>query len=132
MKYDLIDPISVLINLSMLKHKEIGTKLSITNNIVKIDNCSVFQCFKRKLQGHCKNDMKLLQNPLTFICLQIAKDRTDLDNFLQNALDGLEKLKVTYKSETEILGILNSYITILTKSKLKDANFLENVTYLTK
>jgi hypothetical protein len=67
-KNDILDPLSLIIKLYIYSFKQIGTKISILNNKIDIQEIGVFQSTVRTIKGDTKNDLINMLFPLTFAC----------------------------------------------------------------
>ena len=59
-KNDTLDPLSVIIKLFIYAHKPVGTKLSIGDNKINIQEPGIFQGTVRKIYGDKKNDVNII------------------------------------------------------------------------
>jgi hypothetical protein len=64
-KLFLLDPLSVIIKLSILSNKPIGTKLLIYNNIIYFQEPGPFQALCRVIYKSNKTDLQYIYNPIT-------------------------------------------------------------------
>lgn len=67
-KNDILDPLSLVIKLYIYSYKPLGTKISILNNKIDIQECGIFQSTVRTFKGDTKNDLINMLFPLTFAC----------------------------------------------------------------
>lgn len=124
---EFIDPMSAVIKLSLLCYKDCGTKLSIKNNKIDIQEPSVYQGFQRWFNSDERNQLYQLKVPLFYFRgltlgyirpqhLEVDQDMYFLINDL--AIKGLKKMKVTYECKTGSLvkNCLDDYIKILSCS----------------
>jgi hypothetical protein len=117
----LVDPLSVIIKLSLLGKKEINTKISIINHAMQIHEVGIFQGITRFYYNSNKFDIYYLHTPIKLACVhfllnKVTDDMDSLRKLFRNAIYGLEKLIITYKS-CAIIGLcLNSYIDIIKNS----------------
>lgn len=104
-KTDLLDPLSVIIKLFIYSHKNVGTKISVQNNKVTIqENWVLLQSAMRTLMRDNKNDLNILYNPIIHACeiyLNSGK-RDDYIELFENMTLAFSKLKETYVG-TEIV-----------------------------
>ena len=117
----LVDPLSVIIKLSLLGKKEVNTKISIINNAVQIHEVGLFQGITRFYYNSNKFDIYYLHTPIKLACVHFLlntkiEDMDSLRKLFHNAIYGLEKLNITYKSYAIIGLCLNSYIDIIKNS----------------
>ena len=126
---EFIDPLTVIINLALLKYKPIGTKINICGNTLYLDENTMYQGIVRFIGGNTKNDLKKLHIPLIYACKHYLKEDTK-DNVVllfQCAVDGLNNLKQTYKSYDEICVSLTILENIIHKSV---TNYIESIEFL--
>lgn len=67
-KNDILDPLSLVIKLYIYSFKQTGTKISILNNKIEIQEPGIFQPTMRALKGDTKNDLINMLFPLTYAC----------------------------------------------------------------
>jgi len=114
-RYQLLDPLSVVIALATNAYKPIGTKLSIVDCKVLLHDPSILQGTIRALQGDTRMNVKLLHYPIIHACRYFAQqclESNDLVFLLQKAKKGLENLWHTYQHEREVRACINTYINI--------------------
>ncbi len=119
----LVDPLSVIIKLSLLGKKEIHTKLSIINNAVQIHEIGLFQGIARFYYNSNKFDIYYLHTPIKYACIHYLLNKhtheydiESVKKLFTNAIHGLENLIVTYKSSAIVELCLNNYIDIIRNS----------------
>jgi hypothetical protein len=115
-KNDVLDPLTVVLKLFMLSYKPIGTKLSIGDHRVHIQEPGIFQGFVRALFRDSKNDINIIIFPLMYACVTYLSDATNRQRFrpiFLRALTSLDMLKETYQGN-EIIFNLDQLKTILT------------------
>jgi len=121
---EFIDPISMIIKLGILSLKEIGTKISIKNNLVQLDLPSIFQGLYRWYYADQRSHIFHLRLPILywkgismgFITTGIGSDLLSFELINSFAIDGLGKLKETYKQtqkENIICNTIDEYIKVL-------------------
>jgi hypothetical protein len=114
----LLDPLSVIIKLAIIGNKPEGTKISIFNNMIKIQEVGPFQGFVRYWFNNNKLDLHYLYNPIELACENFL-DESMVENFpkliglFESALIGIDKLKITYKDHSMIVLCLNYYSNII-------------------
>ena len=125
----LLDPLSVIIKLAIISQKEIGVKISISNNILYIQEAGVFQSIVRYYFNSNKGDLHLLYNPIELACKHFLNSTNSTYKSIKNlficALKGLKKLKETYNDYPLIIICLN-YYSYLIKNYL-DENINNNL-----
>lgn len=67
-KNDILDPLSLIIKLYIYSFKPVGTKISILNNKLEIQELGILQATYRSINGDTKNDLINLLFPLTYAC----------------------------------------------------------------
>jgi hypothetical protein len=115
-----LDPLSCMIRLALLKYKPTGTKISICNNRIFFQAPTVFQGSLRWKNGDTRLDIHTL---LTII--QKAIVWHDLKNekikyIYQSSKDGLIKLLECYNESSNTSHTLTYYIDIITKAITDD------------
>lgn len=113
---DIIDPLTSIVNIALLKYKSIGTKLIICNNQIHLNQKNVLQGFYRQYFGYTKFHIKLLLEPIVNACKYylISNDNSQrMEPIFLSAIDGLNNLKHTYKNEQEICDVINIYINLI-------------------
>ncbi len=128
---DLVDPLSIIIKLIILSHKPIGTKVSIQNNKIIIQNNSLIQGTIRSIYGDKKTDINILCAPVIFACIHylLPPNRERFLHIFKNATSGLAKLKDTYIGKDivynieQIKNIVDSFIM---NEKIDPGNFIAN------
>lgn len=119
----LVDPLSVIIKLSLLGKKDVNTKLSIIHNAVQIHEIGLFQGIARFYYNSNKFDIYYLHTPIKYACIHFLLnkftpeyDKESIRKLFGNAIHGLEKLIITYKSCAIVELCLNNYIDIIRNS----------------
>ena len=107
----LLDPVSTVFKLALLKFKPNGTKISIKNNGISYNEPSYFQGIQRWASGDERNDLYKLYGPLRMF-IQWHKDYEHLEFLLSTLKNGIEKLQVTYKNHHILIHTLEHYKTI--------------------
>ena len=94
-KNDILDPLSVIIKLFLYSYKPIGTKISILNNKIIIQDNTFYQGGVRKLYGDSKNDINIMFLPIIYACEKyLNKENKKLYKPLfERALISFDKLK---------------------------------------
>lgn len=114
----ILDPLSVIIKLAILSKKRDGCKISVSNNIVYIQEAGIFQSFVRYLFKNNKVDIQYLYNPIELACTKFLnkdylKNNIKIKKLFINAQRGLETLMETYKNFTIITHTLYMYYNII-------------------
>lgn len=128
-KIDMIlEPLQVLTQLAILSFLPVGTKISINNNILFLQQPTMFQGVVRWYQNDNKDDLFYLFHAIRRY-YKWYKNRDDevFANILELAINGIEKLIETYNKVgiTTITHTLSLYKNILTQESdelFKDEN----------
>ena len=120
-KLFVLDPLSVIIKLAILSNKPIGTKFRINDNVMHIQEPGYFQSVCRIYYNSNKTELQYLYNPINFACNYFLNSRfTDktpnIKKLFSCAIQGLNKLKDTYKMCPVIVLCLNLYINLIENS----------------
>ena len=116
----ILEPFRVLVKLALLSFKKDGTKLSITNNRVSIQEPYKLQGAVRYINGNKREELSQLMKPL-IRCIQLYpvyneddEKNEHLEYIYQKAIEGLTKLKSNYdKNLSTVCHSLDFYITII-------------------
>ena len=114
----LLDPLSVIIKLAIVRNKPVGTKICIQNNIIYLQEPGPFQAVCRYIFNSNKTDLQFMYNPIFIACRTYLSPETvtstpRIKMLFSCALDGLKCLIETYKSCTIIQLCLNYYHAII-------------------
>lgn len=104
----LLDPVSTVFKLALLKYKPTGTKISIKNNIISYHEPYFFQGINRWVSGDERNDLYKLYGPLRMF-IQWYSEYKDIDFLLNTLKEGIEKLQLTYKNHHILIHTLERY-----------------------
>lgn len=106
-KNDTLDPLSIIIKLYIYSYKAIGTKISIYNNKMEIQDIGYFQSTCRRLNGDTKNDITILNMPILYACNIYLKNQTNdkMINLFQKASNSFDKLRQTYQGNEIMYNI---------------------------
>ena len=124
----ILEPISTLFRLSILSFKPKGTKISITENKIIINDNNYIQGISRWSGGDARTDLHNLFNPLDRLekyDYSYLFNNDNYNNILKYAINGLEKLKLTYADCSIVQHSINLYITKL-KSIIKENENTKN------
>jgi len=117
-KTDILDPLSIILKLYIYNFKPEGTKISISNNKIILQDVGIFQGSVRKIFGDSKNDINIIFGPVVYACLKYLSN-DDRDKYLyifEIVSASLNKLKLTYAgneivySIEQIKNIIDSFI----------------------
>ena len=123
-KNDTLDPLSVIIKLFIYAHKQVGTKISIGNNRIDIQEPGMFQGTVRKLSGDQKNDVNIIFFPIIFACMTYLSNKKCRARFVRlfdAVIVSFDKLKETYQG--------NEIIYNIDQLKSVALNFIDNETF---
>ena len=103
----ILDPLSVIIQLSILGNKPIGTKICIYKNAIHIQEIGIFQSTIRIVFNNNKFDIQYLYNPIeiackTYLTKSFINNLSSIKLLFENANKGIKKLIETY-NDCEIL-----------------------------
>jgi hypothetical protein len=106
-KNDTIDPLTIIIKLFICAYKPTGTKVSILNNKLIIQNSGIFQGTVRTIYRDSKNDINILFFPIIFGCKYYLSttNKPKFINLFKKILDTFDKLKKTYQGNEIIYNI---------------------------
>ena len=111
----ILEPLSVIINLAIISFKEKKTKIAIYNNKIYIQEPNMWQGPVRYAYGNNREEISLLLKPIMrSIELYPADSNIMLEYIYERAVEGLKKLKTSYdKSTSTLCHSLDLYISIL-------------------
>jgi hypothetical protein len=107
-KNDILDPLSTIIKLFIYSYKPTGTKISIYNNKLIIQERGMFQGAVRKLYRDTKNDINIIFYPVIFACkyfLSIVENKKKFIKIFEVICTSFNKLKETYQGNEIIYNI---------------------------
>lgn len=129
-KHVMLDPLSVIIILGVNAYKPIGTKLSVINGKLTLQDSGILQGAVRKLYGDSKMNVKLLYDPILYACKLLFNE--DISQSMQyifiQARRGLENLAHTYRDDREIKTCITTYINVIQStidSRNESVDFLD-------
>ncbi len=129
-KNDTLDPLSVIIKLFIYAHKPVGTKLSIGQNKINIQEPGIFQGTVRKLYGDKKNDVNIIFFPIIFACqayLGNSQFRPRFIRIFDIVVGSFDNLKETYQGNEIIYNI--SQLKSIAQNFIDNAEFDPNILY---
>jgi len=133
---NIFDPLSIIIKLGILSKKPIGTKISLKNYILQIQEPSYFLGFIRYFNDDNKNDIQYLINPIKIACSTYLNINNK--SLFVYAQVGLNKLINLYDKYPIIINtlkyaylIIDIYINNLLRDKIllkyeSNINILQN------
>ena len=129
-KNDTLDPLSVIIKLFIYAHKPVGTKLSIGQNKINIQEPGIFQGTVRKLCGDKKNDVNIIFFPIIFACqtyLGTTQFRARFISVFNIVIGSFDNLKETYQGNEIIYNI--SQLKSIAQNFIDNEAFDPNILY---
>ena len=118
-KQYILNPLTVIIKLSILSCKPIGTKIHIQNNTIYFQEPGIFQGITRYIFKSDKSQLQYIYNPIKIACKnylskEFIKNTPNIVNIFISAKKGLEKLIKTYASCSITILCLKYYYVIIT------------------
>jgi hypothetical protein len=106
-KNDTIDPLTIIIKLFICAYKPVGTKISILNNKLIIQNSGIFQGTVRTIYRDSKNDINILFFPIIFGCkfYLSMSNKPRFIHLFNKILETFEKMKKTYQGNEIVYNI---------------------------
>ena len=125
----ILEPLSIIIKLSIISLYPIGTKIAVYNNKLHIQTPNFFQGTIRWSFGSTREDIHLLLNPITKALYNYSPNLNDKYKLLfEYAIKGLHILKESYHNHSSILShALEYYIFIIESSFNKPINTIRDV-----
>ena len=116
-KMDMVlEPMQVMIHLALLSYNQIGSKISVCNNILIIQKPSLVQGVPRWWNGDNKDDLYYLFHAIRRYYKWYKSQNNEIYNFiLEAAIKGIDKLIQTYKhtNKSSIQHTLSLYKNVL-------------------
>jgi hypothetical protein len=114
-----LNPLTVIIKLSILSCKPVGTKIHIQNNVVYLQEPGIFQSLTRYLFKSNKSHLQYLYNPIkiacqTYLTKEYIKTTPNIINIFISAKNGIENLIHTYSICPITVLCLKYYHVIIT------------------
>ena len=125
----ILEPMSVILTLVLVSFKSEGTKISIINNHIYIQESNIMQPINRWYYGHNREEIHYLFKPI-FRSLETFKpyENKNLQVIFKKAIDGLNILKKSYNNESStICYTLDLYIKLIDQN-LQDGTIM-NMNY---
>ena len=124
---ELIDPLCTIFKICILKYKEEGTKFSVKNNIISLQDPWVLQGFQRWMNNDEREQLHQLKIPIFYfrglvlghIIFEHLNINQDVFNYINDlVVKGFKKIKLTYLNEKKtgslIKNCIDDYIKTLT------------------
>ena len=124
----ILEPLQVMTQLALLSHSSIGTKVSVSDNILQLHPPSFFQGAWRWYNSDGKDDLYYLFHAIRrYYKWYKTEDNKIFSYILESAIKGIEKLIVTYsKSEqtaiTHTLALYKNVLSLESPDLFKDAS----------
>ena len=117
----ILEPLSSIFRLILLKYKPKGTKISISNNSIKYSLPGYSQGLLRNINGDGREDLHNIYNPIikSLEWFPIKNNKIDNDMFIyyyNSSIQGLNILLECYEKGTTIYHTINHYIKIIKDS----------------
>tara|TARA_A100001015_G_scaffold224965_1_gene253820 strand:- start:295 stop:915 length:621 start_codon:yes stop_codon:yes gene_type:complete len=112
----ILEPLQVMVQLSLLSYSPIGTKVSVSDNILHLHPPSWFQGAWRWYNSDGKDDLYYLFHAIRRYYKWYKSEDNKIYNYiLDRAIKGIEKLTTTYSSteQTAITHTLSLYKNVL-------------------
>jgi hypothetical protein len=112
----ILEPLQVMTQLAILSHSPIGTKVSVSDNILQLHPPSFFQGAWRWYNSDGKDDLYYLFHAIRrYYKWYKSEDNKIFSYILETAIKGIEKLTITYSSsdQTAITHTLFLYKNVL-------------------
>ena len=111
----ILEPISCIIKIILLKYKEEGVKLSISNNAITYNEPSYLQGLFRNLNGDAREDLHNIYNPLLKMIEWYPPDKNYVFKYLyERCLEGFNLLLQSYNTSSTISHTLELYKKLIT------------------
>lgn len=117
----ILEPLSCVLKLSLLQHKQLGTKISVINNSLQFHEPSFLQGLTRSLGGDSRHDLHNICHPI-IKCLEWYP-LSEYPLFYEEVKKGLEQLKKSYEENSLINHTIEHYMGLVsgkTHEKLDD------------
>tara|TARA_B100000674_G_C37474407_1_gene748559 strand:- start:55 stop:678 length:624 start_codon:yes stop_codon:yes gene_type:complete len=112
----ILEPLQVMVQLALLSSCPIGTKVSVSDNILQLQFPTMFQGAWRWYNSDGKDDLYYLFHAIRRYYKWYKNENIKIFNFiLTEAIKGLENLMVTYEKsdQTSIIHTLKLYKNVL-------------------
>lgn len=112
----ILEPLQVMTQLAILSHSPIGTKVSVSNNILQLHPPTFWQGAYRWYNSDGKDDLYYLYHAIRRYYKWYKSENTKINNYILTiGIKGLDKLRQTYASteQTAITHTLQLYQNVL-------------------
>jgi hypothetical protein len=116
-KHLILEPLSTVLKLSILKYMPGGTKISISDNSIAYNTPSTVQGIVRNWRGDNREDLHNLRDPL-IKCLEWYPPDEPIFEFIYiRCIQGLVKLNEAYEEHSTIHHTIQHYIGLLENTR---------------
>ena len=127
MRQYILNPLTVIIKLSILSCKPIGTKIHIQNNVIYFQEPGIFQSLTRYIFNSNKSHLQYIYNPIKFACQkyltkEFIQTTPNIANLFISAKMGIENLIKTYSMCPMTVLCLKYYHVIIENSIKQTCN----------
>ena len=109
----ILEPLSCILKLIILQHKQKGTKISVSNNAILFNEPSLSQGISRAIYGDCREDLHNLYYPILKCVQWYSHEDPHFQYFYQECKKGLQLLIDVYDNNSTIHHTLSHYISII-------------------
>ena len=100
-----LDPLSVIIKLTIISNKPVGTKIRIDDNIIYLQEPGPFQALCRYVLKSNKTDIQYLYNPIEIACnhyltKEFIQKNPKMKDLFKCSQNGILRLIETYKASS--------------------------------
>ena len=107
-----LEPLSTLFKLALLYYKPEGTKISIYDNTIYLQEPSMYQGVVRYLYNDKRSDLNILEKPikigLAWISVNLIDIKNDVNYILKKSIAGLLRLSRSYEQDIVTYNIILS------------------------
>jgi hypothetical protein len=123
----ILEPLQVMVQLALLSQSPIGTKVSVSDNILRLHPPSYFQGVWRWYNSDGKDDLYYLFHAIRrYYKWYKSEDNKIYNHILTSAINGIEKLIITYSAAeqtaiTHTLALYKNVLSLESPDLFKDA-----------
>tara|TARA_B110000483_G_C17961554_1_gene452234 strand:- start:149 stop:769 length:621 start_codon:yes stop_codon:yes gene_type:complete len=123
----ILEPLQVMVQLALLSQSPIGTKVSVSNNILRLHPPSYLQGVWRWYNCDGKDDLYYLFHAIRrYYKWYKSEDNKIYNHILKSAIHGIEKLIITYSAAeqtaiTHTLALYKNVLSLESPDLFKDA-----------
>ena len=115
-----------LFRIILLSYKPLGTKISIKNNLITLQEPSILQGIIRNISGDTREDIHKLHNPIKYILSKSDKNNEQDVFFLNKFNDGIKNLCRNYHVNSLINYTLKFYMNMIDEFLFTGQNNYDN------